>query len=85
MQRAGPIPFARTVNPAEDSFKMKFSFAFVFVLLAVFSMIGSISAGVCEGKQTKATAKACSLRCGAKNFDEGKCVKDQCVCSKPRS
>uniref|UniRef100_A0A4Y0BGN9 Uncharacterized protein n=1 Tax=Anopheles funestus TaxID=62324 RepID=A0A4Y0BGN9_ANOFN len=61
---------------------MKFSFGFLFVLAVLCSLFGAISADVCESKNPKAAAQACSMRCRAKNFDEGKCVNNKCECIK---
>uniref|UniRef100_A0A182YET5 Uncharacterized protein n=1 Tax=Anopheles stephensi TaxID=30069 RepID=A0A182YET5_ANOST len=63
---------------------MKFSFGFLFVLLAVCSLFGGISANVCESENQRAASKACQLRCRAKDFEVGKCVEKTCECSQPR-
>uniref|UniRef100_A0A182MTE5 Secreted protein n=1 Tax=Anopheles culicifacies TaxID=139723 RepID=A0A182MTE5_9DIPT len=45
---------------------------------AVCSLFSGISASVCKSDNQRAAAKACELRCHAKNFEEGKCVNDSC-------
>uniref|UniRef100_B6DE47 Defensin n=1 Tax=Anopheles darlingi TaxID=43151 RepID=B6DE47_ANODA len=55
---------------------MKFLSVFFLVVLALCSLIGGISADVCENDNTR----ACEMRCRALGRGNGQCVEQVCEC-----